>query len=198
MGGQRVEGTRAKQVRGGEGQDGPKAFPSPEKGIAHRFMQPRRSGGGGRDELVEPLLEPIAVGFEVGGEIHGQAQLSPGGPDWQMDCEARVAPENRLAMRVGSIFTSRHHTMPTYDYVCTKCGHELEVFQSMKDALLTKCPVCRKAGLKRKVGGGAGLIFKGTGFYITDYKKKSGEPSAPAKSPETKPETKPAATPATK
>ena len=61
--------------------------------------------------------------------------------------------------------------MPTYEYVCAKCGHELEAFQSMKDAPLTKCPACKKAGLKRKIGGGAGLIFKGTGFYITDYKK---------------------------
>jgi putative FmdB family regulatory protein len=80
--------------------------------------------------------------------------------------------------------------MPTYDYVCAKCAHELEVFQSMKDAPLTKCPACKKAGLKRRVGGGAGLIFKGTGFYITDYKKKSGEKSdtsSPAKSSESKP-----------
>lgn len=80
--------------------------------------------------------------------------------------------------------------MPTYEYVCAKCGHELEVFQSMKDAPLTKCPACKKAGFKRKVGGGAGLIFKGTGFYITDYKKKSGEKketAAPAKTSESKP-----------
>ncbi|MDI1335005.1 MAG: zinc ribbon domain-containing protein [Lacunisphaera sp.] len=80
--------------------------------------------------------------------------------------------------------------MPTYEYVCTKCGHEMEAFQSMKDEPLTRCPACRKAALKRKVGGGAGLIFKGTGFYITDYKKKSGTPDgakAPAKTPPTKP-----------
>ncbi len=79
--------------------------------------------------------------------------------------------------------------MPTYEYVCTKCGHAMEAFQSMKDAPLTKCPACKKPGLKREVGGGAGLIFKGSGFYITDYKKKSGTPdAAPAsKSPATKP-----------
>lgn len=79
--------------------------------------------------------------------------------------------------------------MPTYEYVCTKCGHAMEAFQSMKDAPLTKCPACKKPGLKRQVGGGAGLIFKGSGFYITDYKKKSGTPdAAPAsKSPATKP-----------
>ena len=85
--------------------------------------------------------------------------------------------------------------MPTYEYVCTKCGHEMEAFQSMKDAPLKQCPACKKAGLKRQVGGGAGLIFKGSGFYITDYKKKSGTPDAkPAsKSPESKPAAAPAA-----
>ena len=88
--------------------------------------------------------------------------------------------------------------MPTYEYVCTKCGHEMEVFQSMKDAPLSRCPACKKAALKRKVGGGAGLIFKGSGFYITDYKKKSGEPAPSAPSPATKPETKPAAPAAAK
>lgn len=68
----------------------------------------------------------------------------------------------------------------------------------MKDAPLTKCPACKKAGLKRRVGGGAGLIFKGTGFYITDYKKGGTKKDAPADKPaaskpsESKP--KPAAT----
>ena len=66
--------------------------------------------------------------------------------------------------------------MPTYEYACQKCGHEFEQFQSMRDEPLKKCPKCKKAGLKRLVGGGAGLIFKGTGFYITDYKKKTGAP----------------------
>jgi len=64
--------------------------------------------------------------------------------------------------------------MPTYEYVCAKCDHELEAFQSMKDAPLKKCPSCGKSALRRKIGGGAGLIFKGTGFYITDYKKSPG------------------------
>lgn len=76
--------------------------------------------------------------------------------------------------------------MPTYEYICAKCGHEMEAFHSMKDAPLTQCPACKRKGLKRKVGGGAGLIFKGTGFYITDYKKKSGTPDAPASKPATK------------
>ena len=66
--------------------------------------------------------------------------------------------------------------MPTYEYACQKCGHEFEQFQSMRDEPLKKCPKCKKAALKRLVGSGAGLIFKGTGFYITDYKNKSGKP----------------------
>lgn len=74
----------------------------------------------------------------------------------------------------------------------------MEAFQSMKDAPLKLCPACRRRALKRKVGGGAGLIFKGTGFYITDYKKK---PAAKSDSGESKPAAKPetkAATPAAK
>ena len=70
--------------------------------------------------------------------------------------------------------------MPTYEYVCAKCGHEMEAFQSMKDAPLRLCPVCSRRTLKRQVGGGAGLIFKGSGFYINDYKKKPVDKTAPA------------------
>jgi len=73
--------------------------------------------------------------------------------------------------------------MPTYEYACQKCGHEFEQFQSMRDKPLKKCPKCKKQSLKRLVGGGAGLIFKGTGFYITDYKKKSGTPDAAPSKP---------------
>ena len=64
--------------------------------------------------------------------------------------------------------------MPTYDYVCQNCDHEFEKYQLMSAALLTKCPECGSKKLKRLVGKGAGLIFKGTGFYITDYKNKGG------------------------
>jgi putative FmdB family regulatory protein len=90
--------------------------------------------------------------------------------------------------------------MPTYEYLCTKCGHEMEAFQSMKDEPLKQCPACKRRTLKRKVGGGAGLIFKGTGFYITDYKKKSGtKPETGDSKPDSKPsETKPAAPAAAK
>ena len=77
--------------------------------------------------------------------------------------------------------------MPTYEYACPKCGHHFEKFQSMNDGRLRKCPKCGKSGLKRLVGGGAGLIFKGSGFYITDYRSenykagaKKDAPPAPA------------------
>ncbi len=61
--------------------------------------------------------------------------------------------------------------MPTYEYQCQTCGHEFEARQSMKDPHLTDCPVETCAGpVKRKIGLGAGFIFKGSGFYITDYR----------------------------
>jgi putative FmdB family regulatory protein len=78
--------------------------------------------------------------------------------------------------------------MPTYEYACSKCGHHFDQFQSMRDEPLRKCPKCHKMALKRLIGGGAGLIFKGSGFYITDYKNKgmakaAASESAPAASP---------------
>jgi len=62
--------------------------------------------------------------------------------------------------------------MPTYEYECTKCGHTFEAFQSMKDEPLSSCPECR-GRVRRLIGGGIGIIFKGSGFYTTDYKKSS-------------------------
>ncbi len=75
--------------------------------------------------------------------------------------------------------------MPTYDYVCQACGHAFEQFQEMSAKKLRTCPACGKRALERQVGAGAGLIFKGTGFYITDYRKPapagaSGAEGAPA------------------
>ncbi|MBT3636632.1 MAG: zinc ribbon domain-containing protein [Opitutae bacterium] len=64
--------------------------------------------------------------------------------------------------------------MPTYDYQCQACGHGWELFQSMNDSPVKSCPKCKKRKAKRLLGIGAGVIFKGTGFYETDYKKKSG------------------------
>jgi len=64
--------------------------------------------------------------------------------------------------------------MPTYDYECQSCGHHFEARQSMKDPHLTDCPQENCAGpVKRKIGVGAGFIFKGSGFYITDYRSDS-------------------------
>ena len=60
--------------------------------------------------------------------------------------------------------------MPTYEYICKFCGEEVEVFQSIVAKPLIKCPACNRRGLVRQIGSGAGIIFKGSGFYQTDYK----------------------------
>jgi putative FmdB family regulatory protein len=62
--------------------------------------------------------------------------------------------------------------MPTYEYECRACGHAFEELQGMTDAKLIKCPKCHKNKLSRLIGSGSGMIFKGSGFYETDYKKK--------------------------
>jgi putative FmdB family regulatory protein len=61
--------------------------------------------------------------------------------------------------------------MPTYQYLCKNCNHEFEELQSMKEEPLVHCPNCHTDSLVRVVGSGSGLIFKGSGFYLTDYKK---------------------------
>jgi putative FmdB family regulatory protein len=61
--------------------------------------------------------------------------------------------------------------MPTYDYRCSHCGHEFEEFQAISAEPLKVCPQCNRESLKRRLSGGAGMIFKGEGFYLTDYKK---------------------------
>ena len=63
--------------------------------------------------------------------------------------------------------------MPTYEYACEKCGHKFEEFQSITANSLRKCPECGKMALKRLIGAGAGIIFKGSGFYQTDYRSDS-------------------------
>jgi putative FmdB family regulatory protein len=63
--------------------------------------------------------------------------------------------------------------MPTYEYICEKCGYEFEQFQSITAGTLRICPKCDKRGLKRLIGAGAGVIFKGSGFYETDYRSES-------------------------
>ena len=63
--------------------------------------------------------------------------------------------------------------MPTYEYQCSECNHAFEAFHSITANPLTECPECKKNALKRLIGSGAGLIFKGSGFYCTDYKSTS-------------------------
>jgi putative FmdB family regulatory protein len=75
--------------------------------------------------------------------------------------------------------------MPTYEYICIDCSHEFEEFQKMTDSVLKECPQCGGT-LQRKIGGGAGLLFKGSGFYITDYKKTDAGAGSNPKTTETK------------
>jgi putative FmdB family regulatory protein len=81
--------------------------------------------------------------------------------------------------------------MPTYDYICDSCGHEFEAYESIKAEPLTECPECKLTKLRRKIGPGAAILFKGSGFYQTDYRsesykkaekaeKTSNEPAKPA------------------
>ena len=72
--------------------------------------------------------------------------------------------------------------MPTYEYECKTCGHSFEAFQSMSDAPLSECPECGK-DIRRVINGGTGVIFKGSGFYVTD--KGSSRSSAPKSSAKT-------------
>lgn len=70
--------------------------------------------------------------------------------------------------------------MPTYDYQCDACGHEFELFQSMRDEPQKKCPQCKKLKLRRLFGTGAAIVFKGSGFYQTDYRSESYKSKAAA------------------
>ena len=123
-----------------------------------------------------------------------------------------------LTQRV--LLINRLPAMPTYEYACSKCGHEFEKFQSIADQPLTVCPkeLCHqkkwgKGKVQKKISAGAGLIFKGSGFYITDYRsenykagaKKESAATSPASSEsksstgsESKSESKPAAKKETK
>jgi putative FmdB family regulatory protein len=70
--------------------------------------------------------------------------------------------------------------MPTYDYVCDACQHEFELFQSIKEATKRKCPACGRQKLRRLIGPGAAIVFKGSGFYKTDYRTESYKKAAAA------------------
>ena len=75
--------------------------------------------------------------------------------------------------------------MPTYDYECDACQHKFEEFQSISAEPLTKCPKCKKKKLRRLFGAGAALVFKGSGFYTTDYRSDSYKKAASADSKST-------------
>ncbi len=81
--------------------------------------------------------------------------------------------------------------MPTYDYQCDACNHTFETFQGINDDKLKKCPECKKNKLRRLLGTGAAVVFKGSGFYQTDYRSDSYKKAAAADKPaESKSESK--------
>lgn len=73
--------------------------------------------------------------------------------------------------------------MPTYDYQCDACGHELEIFQPITESPKRKCPSCGRQKLRRLLGSGAAVVFKGSGFYQTDYRSESYKKRAAADKP---------------
>lgn len=73
--------------------------------------------------------------------------------------------------------------MPTYDYQCDACDHLFEIYQGINDAKLRKCPECKKLKLRRLLGTGAAVVFKGSGFYQTDYRSDSYKKAAAADKP---------------
>src|SRR6478672_3598075 len=75
--------------------------------------------------------------------------------------------------------------MPTYDYCCDACKHEFEVFEPITAQPQKKCPKCKKNKLRRLFGAGGGLIFKGSGFYQTDYRSDSYKKAAESEKPKT-------------
>ncbi len=77
--------------------------------------------------------------------------------------------------------------MPTYEYVCRKCGNRFELFQKMSDPPRKRCPKCR-GSVRRLIGAGAGLLFKGNGFYITDYRSKEYQEKVKSEKPDSKKE----------
>src|SRR5437868_13589347 len=87
--------------------------------------------------------------------------------------------------------------MPTYDYVCDACGHEFEAFESIKADPQRTCPQCREETLRRKIGAGAAILFKGSGFYQTDYRSASYKEKAKADKPAEPGSSKPAESSAT-
>src|SRR5271170_7014474 len=84
--------------------------------------------------------------------------------------------------------------MPTYDYICDACQHEFEAFESIKADAQTICPTCHEPKLRRKIGAGAAILFKGSGFYQTDYRSESYKKGAAAEKTSSEAASKPAET----
>lgn len=82
--------------------------------------------------------------------------------------------------------------MPTYDYKCNACDHEFELFQHITENPVKKCPSCGKLKVQRIIGSGGGIIFKGSGFYQTDYRSEEYKSKAKKDTEPVKPATKPA------
>jgi putative FmdB family regulatory protein len=114
-----------------------------------------------------------AAGRELARAIRRQ---QAGGPQFAKTNRKTVGPtvsgQKRLAKPGGDLHKQGLFiAMPTYEYLCNKCGLKFEVFQSMTAAPLKLCTCGKKGKVKRLLGGGAGIIFKGSGFYETDYKR---------------------------
>ncbi|HEY1108528.1 MAG TPA: zinc ribbon domain-containing protein, partial [Opitutaceae bacterium] len=128
-------------------------------------MEARGARLGARHMKVEPAFDAGDVALELGRRVHGRCLLGrkprPGQAARQRPCGTTSSP-----IAKPTLYRPADSAMPTYEYACPKCGHQFEQFQSMRDEPLKKCPKCGKTGVKRLIGGGAGLIFKGSGFYI--------------------------------
>jgi putative FmdB family regulatory protein len=79
-----------------------------------------------------------------------------------------------------SLESGNQSTMPTYDYICDSCGHEYEAYEPITAQPRNDCPECQKQTLRRKIGPGAAILFKGSGFYQTDYRSDSYKKAAKA------------------
>ena len=88
--------------------------------------------------------------------------------------------------------------MPTYEYECDACGHQFEKYQPMTAAAVKTCPKCRKTKVRRLISLGGGVLFKGSGFYQTDYRSKGYQEKAKKETEASSPEKKAEASPAVK
>ncbi len=159
------------------------------QGLELDRAEARELARGGRGSAAQPHRDAHESLRRRGACIHGGRTLGQraAGPE---------PPSAAIGTRVASSFMERQiWTMPTYEYACPNCGI-VEVFQSIKEKALTRCPQCKKRKVARMLSGGAGIIFKGSGFWETDYnrsddyKKKSKEDAKDAKGAKGDPETK--------